>query len=725
MQPSNSPISPSFLNKFLGKSSNSERINNNSNSNNSNNKSSWSSLFGSCVILPLHCIIIIVHSSHATSNLENYFKKNEINNNNNNCSCSNSSSCSSSSCSSSERRKSIHGSSTATSAAIQQVRSHSELMATASTGHLLDKKLSMNDLKQQSYGMNHPPLMNHDLVLHDQQQQQPNNSSYHPNANQQQQQHSDDSAGNTTSHCSSSSSENDNMSSTSSSASPRSSSSSSKKAKISKRQTKWTLEDCGNVEFLRKRFIDYMEGHDYMNVKSPEIKLLFLDLFYETTRRNSKHPLTKCHDVLMLLEEFCKNYVTYLQLQNYFHIAFGTIEELRRTGCECPYLTYLSNQNNGNAFKGVKHETLEAFLSTSLSTLNSQVIQCGNSRENSEEWNTHNQTLESCLTNIGSICDMFYIELDDMFSYFQAVKSNRDLMAEWLKKGIENQTIPKNVIELYRKKLQEDERALEMFQFHQDDFNAKSIIDKDWEFSKYFTKNTISSDWFLTCKEFPKFIQWSTKSAYSNNDWDLRGRSKLIANLDYSIEDVVKSYNTDKHLAASFSNVKFDEYFPIVESSSLHKYPSGVMSSVLDLGKLVKKRKVKVIFSTKTKFVGNELTEFTLFYKSCELDKTANDDIKVTVVGTRVFTRLDKNRTRFSQVRMGNLGGFLNHSLIIRNKLAMRKIAREEYEKLMEMIEEAKQEGFPLPPLENNYLMRVWCEFCKHYCGVDIREKLK
>lgn len=569
--------------------------------------------------------------------------------------------------------------------------SRSELTAVSSEGQLVKKRLSVNRRPFQSRSV-------------------PNQHHHHYND------HSDESVGNRTmSNSSSSSSENDNISSTSSSASPRTSPQKAKKQEMK-------LEDCGNVEFLRRRFIEYIEGHDSMNVKSPEIKLWFLDLFYETTRRNCKHPLRKCIDVLVLLEEFCKNYITYLQLQNDFHIAFGTIEELRRTGCDCPFLTYLSH--HGSPFKGVNHETLEEFLCNSLIVLNSQVIRYGNS-ENSEELNAHNQTLESCLRDIGAICDMFYIELDDMFSYFQAVKSNRELMAEWLKKGIENQTIPKHVIELYRKKLQEDEKALETFQFHQDDFNAKSIIDKDWEFSKYFTKNTISSDWYLTCKEFPKYIQWSTKSSYSNNDWDLRGRSKLIANLDYSIEDVVKSYNTDKHLASSFSNVKFDEYFPIVESSSLHKYPSGVMSSTLDLGKLVKKRKVKVIFSTKTKFVGDELTEFTLFYKSCELDKTANDDIKVTVIGTRVFTRLDKTRTRFSQVRMGNLGGFLNSSLIIRNKLALRKIANEEYEKLMEMIEEAKKDGFPLPPLENNYLMRVWCQYCKHYCGVDIRDKLK
>ncbi|EFC41338.1 hypothetical protein NAEGRDRAFT_80740 [Naegleria gruberi] len=432
--------------------------------------------------------------------------------------------------------------------------------------------------------------------------------------------------------------------------------------------------DFGNVNFIRETFTDYLSQTKVLGIKQANVKLLFLDHFYEISRPFSKKGFENGKEVIRLMEQFCKCFVNF-SIDSYI-IDMELIEEKIHSGVEFPYLSHLYSNSN---FGPVRHEALEAVMIEVCNKLLKK------QNQNTEIVTGHVETelitkeetllLKDVTEKIQLVCEMFYTELQDVFSYFQAHKKYRSMISVWLKKGIDNQTIPLHVLDLYKKKLEGDEKALNTFKFSDEDFKAKNIIDKDWNFAKYFSQD-ISTDWYVSCRD-EKYVQWSTKTEYSYNDKDLRA-SKLIGNLNYPLEKIVKSFNTEKHLAQSFTNVKFHEYNPINESSSLQKYPSGILTSKLKFGPLLKKRSVKVIFSTKTKFIGNEMSEFILFFKSCDYQESGKD-IPVTVIGCRVFTKLDKNRTRFLQVRMGNLGGLLNTSLIIHNKLSFKFVSSQQF----------------------------------------------
>ena len=460
------------------------------------------------------------------------------------------------------------------------------------------------------------------------------------------------------------------------------------------------FNSCYKVEHLRDVFVKYVKsmgmGHGI------ESEMLFLDYFYSLSRPYAKKRIENLKDVTVLLEEYCRNLV--FDNLDSFLVDVETIEESKKSGGQYVYLRFLSEQSELSC---LKHEKLTSLFSKHALLLIDLI----------ESQKDDQQVFETEFQRIGWICDMIYLKIEDLFYLFQSKKSHRTFMSNWLKQGMEQNIIPKYVLELYKTKLENDEKARHQFKFSSDDFNANAIIEKDWNFSKYFSRN-MSLDWSVKFLDLPKVMLWSTSTEFSTDDKDLRS-SKVISYLDQSLEDIVKAFNHDHTIGFMYDNVKFHAYTPINPSNSTQKYPSAIMTCQMDLGVLAKKRHLQVIISSKTKFVNGEISEFAVFFKSCEFTEHHGKGFKVTVLGTKVYTKLDNNRTRYIQVRMGNLGGLWNNSLLIHNKVTFKKIAEEEYKVQMKIIKEGKKENFQLASMDN-VLMKIWTDYCKHYCNVDV-----
>ncbi|EFC37898.1 predicted protein [Naegleria gruberi] len=546
----------------------------------------------------------------------------------------------------------------------------------------------------------------------------------------------------------------------------------------------------GSVDALRNRFLDFVKscGSQSKHLKNPqldeefEVKLLFMDYFYDGSTRKPSKLLKDVPTVLTLLDVYCHHLV--------FH--FDDWHSLPESEDEYPYFKHIVETviPDKEKFKWMNHSRFEQFLiekyqdaiSKDYPPLRSDEIllnqqetkekessfsttteQTNNSLDNLHARptisllpeNSYQETEElrrdsvasddsstsdsnvvitenssnpipkpthrvGVLEEIHMLCDMFFYELEDLFVLYQ--EKNQNYVHKWVQLGLKNGSIPTYVIEVYRKKLEYNESTQSQFTVDASDFVSQHVIDKDWKFLRYMCKE-YSPDWYCSYKDIGNVVQWTTKRDYTTDNLKLRN-SKIVGYINLPMEDVVKSFSFDHHFSYAFENIEFHNYHPINASNSLHKYPSATVSGTFNLSSVFSKRSIEQVISCRSVFVGNELTEHMILFKSCDLSPNESSNSKkgkVKFMGLRLVSKIDNNRTRYCELRSGNLGGVLNSSLIINNPIINKKVVKGVHGGLINVLKLLKNNGFPFPDEKENHVARVWIDYCKQYCNVDVK----
>nr|CAG4714824.1 unnamed protein product [Naegleria fowleri] len=497
----------------------------------------------------------------------------------------------------------------------------------------------------------------------------------------------------------------------------------------------------GSVEALRNRYLDFVKLYGKENKKRStpdldvdfEVKLMFLDYVYDGPLRKPSKNLKDIPTVMNALETYCHNVVF-----NYdgWHSWSENSEE------PYPYLKYVAEKLIPKKYSWFSHDRFSKFLkdryensvTNSYPPLRSDEIHLQETNNlsisprsipntNQEQTTTHpepKQIVVGILEEIHMLCDMFFYDLEDLFVLFQ--EKYQGYVHHWVEVGLKNDHLPLHVIEVYRKKLEYNESMQSQITIDSSDFVSTNIIDKDWKFLRYLSKE-YSPDWYVSYQDKRgSVIQWTTKKDYSTDNQKLR-TAKVIDYYNLPIQDVVKAFCYDSHFSNVLEDVKYFDYNPINFSNSHQKYPSTTLSGIFNM-KLFSKKPIEMVLSSKTAFVGSELTEYMLMYRSCEipaLDGHLKKKNKPKYMGLRFITKIDTNRTRCVELRCGNVGGVANASFIVNNPLINKKLAKTVSTSLKRHLAQAQQEGFPFPAPENN-LAKVWVDYCKQYCNIDVRE---
>ncbi|KAG2386338.1 hypothetical protein C9374_002784 [Naegleria lovaniensis] len=501
----------------------------------------------------------------------------------------------------------------------------------------------------------------------------------------------------------------------------------------------------GSVETLRNRYLDFVKMQGKENKRRPaqdldidfEVKLMFLDYMYDGPLRKPSKNLKDVPTLMNALETYCHNIVfnfdgwhasSEKSDEPYPYLKY-TVEKIipKRYSwfCHDRFSTFLKNRyenNLTNSYPPLRSDEIHLKDSSETTTNTMSPRSLSNSREQqTTAYPEPKQMIVGLLDEIHMLCDMFFYDLEDLFVLFQEKYQN--YVHHWVEIGLKNDHLPLHVIEVYRKKLEYNETMQSQLTIDSRDFLSTNIIDKDWKFLRYLSKE-YSPDWYISYQEKRgNVIQWSTKQDYSTDKQQLR-TAKVIDYYDLPIQDVVKTFCCDNHFSNVIEDVKYYDYNPINFSNSHQKYPSTTVSGVFNLKQLFSKRPIEMVLSSKTTFVGNELTEHMLMYRSCEipaLDAQRKKKNKPKYMGLRFITKVDTNRTRCVELRCGNIGGMANANLIINNPLVNKKVAKSICTNMRRHLAQAQQEGFPFPSLENN-LARVWMDYCKQYCNIDVKE---
>ena len=497
-------------------------------------------------------------------------------------------------------------------------------------------------------------------------------------------------------------------------------------------------ESMGSVEALRNKFLDYVKsygvkhGHESIDIDF-EVKLLFMDYVYDGITRKPSKNLKDIPTTMLAIETFCHNIICC------FDYSFSNWHSTQE---QYPYLKYMVREVVPKQPRWFSHSRLCKFLidrfdntlTKEYPPLKSDEVPNNNYQQYSATilhtpLSVENNHLTPKVDNqvglideIHMLCDMFYYQLEDFFVLFQV--KYQDYVHRWVKEGLGRDALPLNVIEVYKRKLEYNELMQTQFQIDARDFVSTNVIDKDWKFLRYLCKE-YSPDWFVSFKNVENAIQWTTKNDYSTDILKLR-IAKIISYYDAPIIDVVKSFCHDKHMAYAFEGIEYHDYHPINFSNSLQKYPSTLVSATFSMGSVFSKRKVELVLSSKSTFVGTEMTEHMLLYKSCEIPgldtRKKKNTVRARFLGLRLISKIDSNRTRCVELRCSNLGGIINTDLILNNSKVKKEIVKTIHNGLVKAVEECRKEGFPIP--KDDHLYRIWEEYCKHYCGINLTELL-
>ncbi|EFC41297.1 hypothetical protein NAEGRDRAFT_80711 [Naegleria gruberi] len=488
-----------------------------------------------------------------------------------------------------------------------------------------------------------------------------------------------------------------------------------------------TPEEMGNIDSMRVKFLQFISNEFVRNPNTkglPEndflVKLYFMDFMYDGISLKISRKLTNLLSILHQIDSLCKFLLT--KFDKHSQLWREIIED-QATSLKYPYLECIVTDTIENDVQRMSqsywltHQRLCKFLKETY-----EVYVKNNHKplEQLDENQSHSTNLKK---QIQLLCDMFFIDLEDQFMLFQA--KNYKYIKKWIGEGVKNKTIPNQVIEIYKRDREHNEKMQNEFKIQAEDFTTKHVIDKDWKFMKYFS-NELSHHWFLTYSQLGKLANWNSFADFSSDNLNLR-ISKMIGYIDQPIEQVAKSFNYDNHLQYQFKNMKWSSYNTIDDSNSLLKYPSVLMSGVYESGSIFSSRNMQLVFSSKSSFVGEELTEMQTIFKSCETvkEKSKKDIIKIKMplLGIRILLKIDENRTRVTELRFSNLGGFLNSKIVIFNPISTKKSCLETYNSLLSAI--AAHEGKGMPSSQDNNLMRLWVDYCNHYAGINVVEKYK
>ncbi|KAG2387184.1 hypothetical protein C9374_001516 [Naegleria lovaniensis] len=523
----------------------------------------------------------------------------------------------------------------------------------------------------------------------------------------------------------------------------------------------------GSVEALRSKYLDYIKmcGMQTENSQDQqlrmdmdmefEVKLLFLDYVYDGVSRKIHKHFKDIPSIMNMLETYCHHLVYTFDGWHFQQDDFPSTNHDMNPPPNYPYLKYMVEHVLFKQ-KWFSHQRFSKFLQVCFeNSLSNQFPSLRNHEMSTEDsLNTTNTCSSSpmlsnssihspmmtllptkppnisnaepigILDEIQMLCEMFYYELEDYFVLFQ--QKYQSYVDEWIEIGLKKNLIPSHVIEAFRDKLQFDETMQSQFSVNAQDFVSPYVIDRDFKFLKYLAKE-YSADWNCSYKEIPnRLFHWSTKKDYSS-DPSLKLRNcKLVGYLDESIENVVKSFCHDDHMSFTLNDMEFHDYSPIHPTKSTQKYPYATVSGHFNTNSILTKRRVEVVVSCTSTFVGQELVEHLFLYKSCQIpsleNKVSKNDIRTRFMGLRLISKIDENTTRYVEMRVGNLGGILNSNLVMNSSVVNKKMVQVLSSGLKNFIERKKEQGFPFPNPEKENIARVWMEYCQQYCGLNVEE---
>jgi len=485
---------------------------------------------------------------------------------------------------------------------------------------------------------------------------------------------------------------------------------------VSSSPVSWVMTSANHekVEELRDRFLSFAKNlvSKWKRVDDDfEIRLTFLDFHYDPLNRKPYASLKDFHSVCKSVDTFC--YAIMLQ-----HIPFEYLKHLESINDKFPFIREMALQviPDKQSHPWFTHERLGEFL---LRLFRS--IKAGEEIPLRTE---DGSTSVGLLDEIQLLCEMFFTVMEDVFMIFQS--KEQKFVKKWLKNGIKDNVLPKYVLETYRKKIEFNEQMENEYKITPDDLSLKYVIDRDFKYLRYISKE-YSPDWFLGYLDDGKssLAHWTSHHDYSNGVLQLRAQ-KNVGYFDYPIEQVVKALNYDDHLRYTFSKWDYKDFSPIDANSSTQKHASVLMVGDLSLGPLFSKRVLKLVCSSQAKFVANEMTECLTLFKSFDiLDKASSSQENNPFISVRHMTKSDNNRTRYVELRLGNIGGIVSSKLVISSPPIAKKMATENYKGLLAAIERCEKEGFPMPPLETNLLAKTLWNHCKHYYNIDLQERWK
>jgi len=283
--------------------------------------------------------------------------------------------------------------------------------------------------------------------------------------------------------------------------------------------------------------------------------------------------------------------------------------------------------------------------------------------------------------------------------------------------------LPNVVKELIQRKRKKFLQYREKYKFNEDDLNLKTVLDSDFDFVQHMCDHT--EDWKVLHHD-PNITSYKSKENYTTiKDMKMQ---KHLTTVPYSIENVAKTLLVDRSLSEKSGMVvssQFHHYQELNPNISSQKYSTVVHTCVMNYGAIFKKRSLENVITSRASFCGGKVQEILQIYKTCTYVSKTDDSkapVKVVIIGGRLISRLDSNRTRVTDARLFNVGGaFMNSDLVVFG-LASKKVMDDFSKMLKNSLREAELKGFPAPdPIKNNN-WRALADYCRIHCGIDINK---
>ncbi|EFC46691.1 predicted protein [Naegleria gruberi] len=484
-------------------------------------------------------------------------------------------------------------------------------------------------------------------------------------------------------------------------------------------------------------------------------KLMFLDEFYDPTRNRRKR-IENCETLFRM----CDQYLTLIHIQSKNSLSFSLLdtfpylynfEEMQKIQPDNSilknheylvkwfrkqsenlkkYLAEKANQevlNGGESTSPVSPEESTHDLNESMAspTLSGYINSPTKSIPGIEEKQAEQSKLADYLdeNELKMLTYMLSSELEDYFSLFQ--KSNVKYMKKWLEKNVKS--LPNYIIDTISKKRKKYLHYHENYKLREEDLNMKTILDSDFEFIQYLAEHT--EDWTIMNSDSPIIQSFKSKENYSKIP-DMK-MQKFISKINYSIENVLKTTlcNTDE-IGEKDNMIECSEYHHYTEidpSVSSRKYSSVIQTSIMNYGSIFKKRSLENVISCRATFCGDEIQDAIHLYKTCSYVSNKNEDskapVKIVIVGGRIFSRIDSNRTKVIDVRMFNVGGMFFNSDFVVHKLSSKKMLDDTLEYLEKSMKKSEKEGFPMPQSDKHFIWKTFADYCKVHCKVNVELK--
>jgi len=518
---------------------------------------------------------------------------------------------------------------------------------------------------------------------------------------------------------------------------------------------------------LRERFDVYLngspgtgkmedvDGMSRTNYNKPlNHKLLFLDEFYDAQKQRMRkfHTLeelfSSCDRFLMMLIKMANVQVKWGETMKPSYPYLTMIDEIVNTHSKSiplldnhEYLVSWLTQQSRLAIEYLEKQATqhdnedvsdlpiknEPFVSPSES-LHSQLTDTISSSATSQSNTMYKDTVKNNCNGMESydysglkmLLFMYTNELEDHFSLFQ--KSNHKYFRKWLETNIKQ--LPNYVKDLIHKKRKNFLHFLDTTKFKEEDLNLKILLDSDFEFINHLCEHT--EDWKVLNADSPQITAYKSKMNYSAvKEMKLQ---KYITTVDYSIEKCLKTLLTDDTFGEDnglLMSTQYHHYQPLDPNLSSKKYSTVVQTSLLNYGALFRKRSLENVISTRATFCGNELQEAIHLYKTCSYVSDKNDSkspLKIIIIGGRLFTKDDSNRTRIVETRMFNMGGSIMNSDFVVHSLASKKMIDDLASYLKSSMAQAETTGFQPPSTEKGNIWQTLVDYCRVNHNVDINQ---